>query len=70
MNDFDTLADKHPILIDLMGIASQMQYVDSIKKLVVLGYIGNILDDLMMPGGLLIEYKKVMGLPVYEEEIV
>jgi hypothetical protein len=67
--NYDALADQYPILNSLMGIASQMQYGDSLKKLVVLGYIGNILDELKMPGGLLIEYKKVMGLPVYEEEI-
>ena len=67
--NYDALADQYPILNSLMGIASQMQYGDSLKKLVVIGYIGNILDELKMPGGLLIEYKKVMGLPVYEEEI-
>ena len=67
--NYDALAEQYPILNSLMGIASQMQYGDSLKKLVVLGYIGNILDELKMPGGLLIEYKKVMGLPVYEEEI-
>ena len=67
--NYDALADQYPILNSLMGIASQMQYGDSLKKLVVLGYIGNILDELKMPGGLLVEYKKVMGLPVYEEEI-
>lgn len=60
--DFDMVADKHPILIDLMGIASQMRYQDSIKKEVIYDYIKSILEKLNLPLSVLRDYREVMGL--------
>lgn len=59
---FDTLADQHPVLYDLMGIASQMRYQDSIKKEVIYDYIKSILKKLNLPLSVLRDYREVMGL--------
>ena len=60
--NYDTLADQHPVLNDLMGIASQMLYQDSIKKQVVYDYIKSILKKLNLPLSVLRDYREVMGL--------
>ena len=60
--NFDTLADQYPVLNDLMGIASQMRYQDSIKKEVIYDYIKSILKKLNMPLSVLRDYREVMGL--------
>lgn len=59
---FDTLADQYPVLNDLMGIASQMRYQDSIKKQVIYDYIKSILKKLNLPLSVLRDYREVMGL--------
>ncbi len=59
---FDTLADQYPVLNDLMGIASQMRYQDSIKKEVIYYYIKSILEKLNLPLSVLRDYREVMGL--------
>ena len=64
--NYDTLADQHPVLNDLMGIASQMRYQDSIKKEVIYDYIKSILKKLNLPLSVLRDYREVMGL---KEEI-
>lgn len=60
--NYDTLADQHPVLNDLMGIASQMRYQDSIKKEVIYDYIKSILKKLNLPLSVLRDYREVMGL--------
>lgn len=60
--DFDRIAEQYPVLYDLMGIASQMRYQDSIKKEVIYDYIKNILEKLNLPLSVLRDYREVMGL--------
>lgn len=67
--DFDRIAEQYPVLYDLMGIASQMLYQDSIKKQVIYDYIKSILTKLNLPLSVLRDYREVMGMTVYEEEI-
>ena len=59
---FDTLANQYPVLNDLMGIASQVRYQDSIKKEVIYDYIKSILEKLNLPLCVLRDYREVMGL--------
>ena len=71
MKDFDMMADKHPVLIDLMGIASQMVNSDGLKRIVVFDYIRNITEKLGIPAIVLKDFAEVMYLKPYEvmEEI-
>jgi len=62
--DFDILAEKYPVLHDLMGIASQMIYSDSITRKVVLNYIASILKHLDIPTSVLKDFSEVMYLEV------
>ena len=60
---FDQYATEHPILIDLIGIASQLIYCDTIKRQVVYEYISNIVKRLDVPfESIMNEYKNVMQL--------
>ena len=61
--DFDRYATEHPVLIDLIGIASQLIYSDTIKRQVVYEYISNIVKRLDVPfESIMAEYKNVMQL--------
>ena len=61
--DFDRYATEHPVLIDLIGIASQLIYSDTIKRQVVYEYIANIVKRLDVPfDSIMAEYKNVMQL--------
>ena len=61
--DFDKHATRYPILIDLIGIASQLIYCDTIKRQVVYEYIANIVRRLDVPfESIMQEYKNVMQL--------
>ena len=61
--DFDRYATEHPVLIDLIGIASQLIYSDTIKRQVVYEYISNIVKRLDVPfESIMNEYKNVMQL--------
>jgi len=62
--DFDILAEKYPVLIDLMGIASQLIYCDTIKRQVVYEYIASILKHLDIPTSVLKDFSEVMYLEV------
>ena len=66
---FDRIAEQYPVLHDLMGIASQMLYQDIIKKQVIYDYIKSILKKLNLPLSVLRDYREVMGMTAYEEEI-
>jgi hypothetical protein len=46
-----------------------MLYQDSIKKQVIYDYIKSILTKLNLPLSVLRDYREVMGMTVYEEEI-
>ena len=60
---FDQYATKYPELIDLIGIASQLIYSDTIKRQVVYEYISNIVRRLDVPfESIMKEYKNVMQL--------
>ena len=60
---FDQYATKYPELIDLIGIASQLIYCDTIKRQVVYEYIANIVRRLDVPfESIMQEYKNVMQL--------
>ena len=60
--DFDMMADKHPILIDLMGICAGMTHASREGRQVALGYIRNILKREGIPmAGILVEFEKVLG---------
>ena len=66
---FDQYATKYPELIDLIGIASQLIYCDTIKRQVVYEYIANIVRRLDVPfESIMAEYKNVMQLKMYERE--
>ena len=61
--DFDRYATEHPVLIDLIGIASQLIYSDTIKRQVVYEYIANIVRRLDVPfESIMAEYKNVLQL--------
>ena len=61
--DFDKHATRYPVLIDLIGIASQLIYSDTIKRQVVYEYIANIVKRLDVPfDSIMAEYKNVMQL--------
>ena len=61
--DFDKHATRYPELIDLIGIASQLIYCDTIKRQVVYEYIANIVRRLDVPfESIMAEYKNVMQL--------
>ena len=61
--DFDKHATRYPVLIDLIGIASQLIYCDTIKRQVVYEYIANIVRRLDVPfESIMQEYKNVMQL--------
>ena len=61
--DFDRYATEHPELIDLIGIASQLIYCDTIKRQVVYEYIANIVKRLDVPfESIMAEYRNVMQL--------
>ena len=61
--DFDKHATRYPELIDLIGIASQLIYCDTIKRQVVYEYIANIVRRLDVPfESIMQEYKNVMQL--------
>lgn len=63
MDSFDLYADQYPTLIDLVGIASQMQLTDSLTRKVALRYMGSIVKRLDVPHDYIIcEIGKVMGL--------
>ena len=67
--DFDIHATRYPILIDLIGIASQLIYCDTIKRQVVYEYIANIVKRLDVPfESIMAEYRAVMQLKMYERE--
>ena len=67
--DFDRYATEHPVLIDLIGIASQLIYSDTIKRQVVYEYISNIVKRLDVPyHEIMAEYRNVMQLKMYERE--
>ena len=60
---FDQYATRYPELIDLIGIASQLIYSDTIKRQVVYEYISNIVRRLDVPfESIMAEYKNVMQL--------
>jgi len=60
---FDQYATEHPELIDLIGIASQLIYCDTIKRQVVYEYIANIVRRLDVPfESIMQEYKNVLQL--------
>ena len=66
---FDQYATRYPELIDLIGIASQLIYSDTIKRQVVYEYISNIVRRLDVPfESIMKEYKNVMQLKMYERE--
>ena len=61
--DFDKHATRYPELIDLIGIASQLIYCDTIKRQVVYEYIANIVKRLDVPfESIMAEYRNVMQL--------
>ena len=61
--DFDKHATRYPELIDLIGIASQLIYCDTLKRQVVLEYIGHIVKRLDVPyHEIMAEYRNVMQL--------
>ena len=61
--DFDIHATRYPILIDLIGIASQLIYCDTLKRQVVYDYIANIVKRLDVPfESIMAEYRNVMQL--------
>ena len=65
-DDFDHYADKYPILIDLVGIATTLIHADTVKRQTVFGYIKNIVDRLNVPHDLIMnEIGKVMQLYKY-----
>lgn len=64
--DFDRIAEQHPVLYDLMGIASVMLYTDSTKRKVVFDYIRNITKKLGIPASVLKDFVEVMYLKPYE----
>ena len=60
---FDQYATRYPELIDLIGIASQLIYSDTIKRQVVYEYISNIVRRLDVPfESIMKEYKNVLQL--------
>ena len=60
---FDQYATRYPELIDLIGIASQLIYCDTIKRQVVYEYIANIVRRLDVTfDSIMNEYKNVMQL--------
>lgn len=62
MDRFDMMADKYPILIDLMGICAGMTHASREGRQVALGYIKNILKRESIPmDGILVEFEKVLG---------
>ena len=66
---FDQYATRYPELIDLIGIASQLIYCDTIKRQVVYEYIANIVRRLDVPfESIMQEYKNVLQLKMYERE--
>ena len=66
---FDQYATRYPELIDLIGIASQLIYCDTIKRQVVYEYISNIVKRLDVPyHEIMAEYRNVMQLKMYERE--
>ena len=66
---FDQYATRYPELIDLIGIASQLIYSDTIKRQVVYEYISNIVRRLDVPfESIMAEYRAVMQLKMYERE--
>ena len=69
--DFDRIAEQHPVLYDLMGIAFQTVYSDGYKRIVVFDYIRNITMKLGIPASVLKDFAEVMYLKPYEvmEEI-
>jgi hypothetical protein len=62
--DFDMIAGRYPVLIDLMGIASVMLYTDSTKRKVVFDYISSIVDRLSIPKSVLKDFAEVLYLEV------
>ena len=69
MMEFDRIAEQHPVLIDLIGIASQLIYCDTIKRQVVYEYIANIVRRLDVPfESIMAVYRAVMQLKMYERE--
>ena len=64
--DFDILAEKYPVLHDLMGIASLMVNSDGLKRIVVFDYIRNITMKLGIPASVLKDFAEVMYLKPYE----
>ena len=61
--DFDKHATRYPVLIDLIGIASQLIYCDTIKRQVVYEYIANIVKRLDVTfESIMQEYKNVLQL--------
>ena len=60
---FDQYATRYPELIDLIGIASQLIYSDTVKRQVVYEYISNIVRRLDVPfDSIMAEYRAVMQL--------
>ena len=60
---FDQYATRYPELIDLIGIASQLIYSDTVKRQVVYEYIANIVRRLDVPfESIMAEYRAVMQL--------
>ena len=65
-DDFDHYADKYPILIDLVGIATTRIRADTIKRQTVFDYMKNIVERLNVPQELILnEIGKVMQLYKY-----
>jgi hypothetical protein len=61
--DFDMMADKHPILIDLMGICACMTHASREGRQVALGYIKNILKRESIPiDGILPEFANILAI--------
>ena len=63
MMDFDMMADRHPILIDLKGICAGMTHASSKGRQVALGYIKNILKRERIPiDGILTEFANILAI--------
>lgn len=63
MDEFEMYADTYPILIDLVGIAAQMDLTSTIAREVVLDYMSNIVRTLDVNQDYIIaEIGKVLGL--------
>ena len=65
--DYDMMSDKHPVLIDLMGIGAGMPHESREGRQVALGYIKNILKRERIPmDGILPEFANILAINTYE----